>query len=207
MDEKYRTAMAMATANEGWVEKAFWREQTNELLAIPLVLLVYWPVTILKIVTIGAIGIGAVVALGYLIAILFNPLRWDLWLGLLLSAAGPTAFLWVLRRIEPAIKNVLPNQFLCVLYLLISSRGLVILASHAKPVFLPWSCIVGYRFTGDAMTLTSQMAIDYAAADGQTATILLDGEEYKQPLGEIVDVLQARTGDRLGPVVESGPFG
>jgi hypothetical protein len=40
MDGKYQSALALATASEGWVEKGFWKEEVNDYLAIPLVLFV-----------------------------------------------------------------------------------------------------------------------------------------------------------------------
>jgi hypothetical protein len=206
-DEKYHSALTIATANEGWVEKVFWREQTNDVVAIVLLLLVFWPLSVLKILTIGAIGFGALAAIVMLFEIPSMPFDWRLWLTPPLIVAVPAGIFWLLQRIEPAIKKVVPKQFLCVLYLVISSRGLVVLASYTTPFFLPWACIVGYRFRSDVMTMTSQIMIDYSTADGQTATILLDGEEYNQPLGEIVDVLEARIGHRFGFVSEPGPHG
>jgi hypothetical protein len=41
--------------------------------------------------------------------------------------------------------------------------------------------------------MTSVMVIDYTTASGQVARAVLQGEEEKQPLGELVDILKART--------------
>lgn len=186
--------MALATAGEAWIERAYWKEQTNDFLTLVLALFVYWPITFLKWVTIFVGAVCAIVAIPFMFEIFSEPLRWQHWLGFVLCAGGPFVFFRLLQQIEPTIKTLWPDQFINVLYLLISSRGLVIVASYAKPLFLPWSCIAGYSFMGDITTLTSQLMVEYTTADGQIATIVLDGEEYKQPLGEICQVLQARVG-------------
>jgi hypothetical protein len=42
------------------------------------------------------------------------------------------------------------------------------------------------------------MTLEYATVDGWGATVILDGEEKTQPLGELVDILEARLGSRPG---------
>src|SRR5947207_1971836 len=47
-DGRYQKALALATANEGWIEKVFWCERTNSFLSMVVVLLVDFPLTTLK---------------------------------------------------------------------------------------------------------------------------------------------------------------
>jgi hypothetical protein len=60
------------------------------------------------------------------------------------------------------------------------------------PVRLHPLSILEYSWTSHIGSMTSQMIIEYATADNQVATVVLDGEEKRQPLGELVDILKAR---------------
>jgi hypothetical protein len=50
------------------------------------------------------------------------------------------------------------------------------------------------------------MMIEYGTANSQVATVVLEGEEKSQPLGELVDILesrQSRRGSCSGQVEEA----
>src|SRR5882672_1931542 len=137
-DGRYQKAIALATANEGWIEKVFWCERTNSYLSVFVVLLVDFPLTTLRFA--GPVGV--------LLSLYF--LRGDPFLAtpgmpfrtwLLIPATVLAAYL-ILWFVKAALERWLfPNQFAAEANFIVSSRGLVILSQGPEPFLLPWSAI------------------------------------------------------------------
>jgi hypothetical protein len=158
-------AINIATLNEAWIERIWWKESNSKVVGY----LIDIPL-VLSIVIIPA----AVFAC------------WD-WRFLL----AVTPYI-VLRVSRWAIARMFPNLFAWMPYFIVSSRGVIIVASYPEPLFLPWSSIVRYSWSSQVGSMTSWMTIEYAAAANQVATVVLEGEEKHQPLGELVDILEGR---------------
>jgi DNA-directed RNA polymerase subunit RPC12/RpoP len=179
MDERYREALAIATANEGWIEKIFWKEDTsNTFLALFMFFFLDLPMIVVPFGGFFVLVLGLVFKIG--------------WLNLSLIAAGLIAAFVILALTRKWIRKILPNQFVTLLYFIVSSRGMIILGSYRNPSYLPWPTIVGYSWNSHVGSMTSQMIIHYATAKSGVATVILEGEEKVQPLGELVEILDAR---------------
>jgi hypothetical protein len=188
MDDRFRTAIAHATANNGLITNASWKETiTNDALAILLFCL-----NIVRIVNLAALGIGALVAAAtvfFLIRALSAEeprINWPEFIGTMAISLIPVALFFVMARIDRIARRLLPNQFVSALTFLMSSHGFVLVAPVREPLFLPWSSIAGCSTFHDLEI--SNLAINYYTADGQVATLNLDPNEY----GDIFDVLSAR---------------
>lgn len=182
LDDRYRAALAIATANEGWVEKVFWREDGNDLVSVFMVLFVHFPR--LAILYAGPVAL-------FLSLYLVASIGWAYWL---LVPAGLVAAFVLLTLARKGLERLLADQLAAAAYFVVSSRGLVVLASYRAPLFLPWSSIRDWNWWSDTRSMASQITLRYATAAQQVATIVLHGEEREQPLGELVDILQARLG-------------
>jgi ribosomal protein L37AE/L43A len=161
----FRQAVDMATMNEAWIEKIWWKASHSDiviyLLDIPLVLsFIVMP------------------------AAAFAFLDWRL-----LFAFAPYI---VIRLSRWTVERMFSSLFAYTAHFLVSSRGIIIVASYPTPFFLPWSSIVRYSWSSHVGSMTSQMMIEYATTNGQVASVMLQGEEKDQPLGELVDILEAR---------------
>jgi hypothetical protein len=167
MDAGFQAAVNMATMDVACIERVWWKTASNEL----VVYLIEMPL-ILSIVLMP-LGVFACWDWRFLFAlapyITFRALRWTM-------------------------ERMFPNLFAYRPYFIVSSRGIIIVVPSREPFYLPWSCIVEYSWSSHVGSMTSQMLIQYATANGQVATVVLDGEEKKQPLGELVDILKARIG-------------
>ena len=170
MHAGFREAVVIATANEGWIEKIWWKRSTNEL----IVYCIEMP------------WIASVWLLPF--SLLLGCLDWRFFLGL-----APFVSLWLLRRI---LEQFYPTLFPYAAQFIVCSRGIVLVRGIREPLFLPWSSIVNYSWTSHVGSMTSHMTLGYATVDGQVATVILGGEEKTQPLGELVDILEARLGSR-----------
>jgi hypothetical protein len=189
MDESFREAIAIATTNEAWIEKIFWKESNNTFLALFMFFFIDFPLVTLKYVG----WFIVLCSLGMANGSYFGgaPIGWAAWSLIPLSLV---AAFGILRFLKRGIEKAFANHFVTLIHFIVSSRGIVIVSPVSQPFLLPWSSIVDYSWTSQIETLTSQMVLSYATADGQVATILLEGEERVQPLGELVDILHARLG-------------
>lgn len=185
-DDRFREAMAIATANDGWIEKVFWKERDTGWFNIVRTFLIDFPRT--AIIFVGPLIV--VFSLGFATNYFGPPVfTWFQWMLIPIVLLAAYVFLRLLRT---ALQKWFPNQHVNVVWFIMCSRGMVIVDSLAKPMLLPWSSIVDYSFFGQASSLSSVLRIDYATADHGVAHIVLDGEEKVQPLGEVVDILNAR---------------
>jgi hypothetical protein len=138
IDNRYRDAIAQATATDSRVEHAAWKETVrSNFLAILLL------------------------------------------------------FLFFVPGLRHGFRKLFPNQFVSSPIFLAGSSGLILVEPYAEPMFLPWSCIVGWSFQTASEQMNALMEIHYSAAGGQTATVTLQGDEF----GEIFDVLRAKFPD------------
>jgi len=187
-DERYREALATATANEAWIERVYWRENASDRFTLLKLFLVDFPLA--AIVYVGPFASVCSLAL---ISSYFGPpaLMWWQWLFI---PAGFLAAYFILRWMRSALPKIFAGQYANAIYLIVSSRGLVVVSNYKKPLFLPWSSIVDYSWISHPETVSSQMRIDYKTADGQVASVNLAGEELVQPLGALVDILKSRLG-------------
>jgi hypothetical protein len=168
MHAGFQQAVVISTSNEGWIEKIWWRRSTNDL----VVYCIEMP------------WIASIWLLPF--SILLGCWDWRFFLGVL-----PFVLLWVLRW---TLERVSPGLFPYAAQFIVCSRGIIMVRGTREPLFLPWSAIVNYSWTSHVGSMTSQITLEYATAAGQVATVVLDGEEKTQPLGELVDILEARLG-------------
>jgi hypothetical protein len=99
-----------------------------------------------------------------------------------------------LRWLRSRLRLLFAAQYANAINLVVSSRGLIVVANYAKPLLLPWSSIADYAWLSHVESVSSQMRIDYKTAVGKVASVNLVGNELVQPLGELVDILKARLG-------------
>jgi hypothetical protein len=188
-DGRYQKALALATANEGWIEKVFWCERTNSLFSVVVVLFVEFPLTTLKF----AGPVAVLLSLYFLrgdpfVATPGMPFR--TWLLIPATVLAAYFILWFFKA---ALERWLfPNQFAAEANFIVSSRGLVILSQGPEPFLLPWSAIRNCAWSSDVGSMTSQIVIEYTTAVNSVARVILEGEERTQPLGELFDILDAR---------------
>jgi hypothetical protein len=185
-DGRYQEAIALATANEGWIEKAYWRENPSATFAFLKTFLIDFPLS-------AILYVGPFVSLLSLtlVSSYFGRPAFTWWQWLMI----PTGFLvvyGVLRWLRSLLRKTFPSQYANAIYLIVSSRGIIVVSTYPKPLFLPWSSIVDYEWTSHVESVSSQMRIDYKTADGQVASVNLEGEELVQRLGELADILNAR---------------
>jgi len=192
MDDRYRTSVSQATANNGLIVNACWKETiTNDFLAILL-----FSLSFLRIINLIALVVAALFAGASVLALIreFSAVEpradWMPLLGSLALLSLPAVLFFVIPRIDKTARRLLPNQFVNVLTFLVSSQGFVLVAPVREPLFLPWSSIV--RCATHHELDAFHMTIEYRTADGQIATLNLDPDEY----GDIFDILNARFGER-----------
>jgi hypothetical protein len=188
MDGGYQQAVALATANGGWIEKVFWCEKAQGSWSTLLVLCIELPLTMLKFAGPAVVLLSLYLLRGDPFANTRGmPFRtWLLIPGAIL--AGYLA-LWFVKW---GIERCFPSQFATQANFIVSSRGIVLAAQYIEPFLLPWSAILHYSWTSHINSMTSQIVLEYSTAANDTARVILEGEEKTQPLGELVDILDAR---------------
>lgn len=187
LDDRCRQGIALANDDQGWIEKCFWREHSMRprVLAFHLpvvfalnVLKFTWPLVLL-LIPIAGLRHGALSC--YLVP------GGILGLGLL--------FL-LLRYLDKAARRWFPFDFAGTPFLFVSSRGIVDVATYSTALLVPWSCIVGFDWLADPGQ--SSFTIHYATQQSATAALVIHGEEWEQPLGELVDIIRSHRPDLQG---------
>lgn len=161
----FQEAISIATLNGAWIDRIWWRISNSKIVEF-------------------FIDLPLLLSMIILPAVVFS--FWD-WRFLL--ALAPYVLLRVARLV---IERSFPNLFAYRPYFIVSSRG-IILCDRA-PFFLPLSSILGHTWSSHVGSMTSSIIIEYATADRQVASIVLEGEERRQPLGELVEILDRLTG-------------
>ncbi len=185
-DDRFREAMAIATADEAWIEKVYWTQIDHGVWSVLKMFLIDLPLT--AIVYVGPFLSFCSIAL---VGNYFGRPGLTWWQWLCIPTGFFIAYLFF-RLLRFGLHKAFPIQHASAISFIVSSRGLIFVAPYPKPLYLPWSSIVEYSWHSDAGSLTSQIRIDYATADQGVANVILDGEERVQPLGELVDILKAR---------------
>jgi hypothetical protein len=188
-DDRYHKAIALATANEGWIEKVFWCEHADSLVSLVIVLVVDLPLTTLKFA--GPVGVLLSLSLLPGDRVLAKPgMPFHTWL--LIPATVLAADL-ILRFIKSAIERwFLPVQFAAKADFIVSNGGIVISSQGPEPFLLPWFAISNCTWFSDVGSMTSQITLEYLTAANNVARVTLQGEERTQPLGELFDIVEAR---------------
>ena len=189
-DDRYRIALQLA--GEGKIDHASWKEIVrNDFLAVGL-FLVLLPMRFIRIINLFALCMLALLIVIFIMGCVeHREFPVDSFLRIAVMSLISGFLFFVLPRIEPAIKKVLPNSYVQVLYFFACKKGLVIVEAFSEPILLPWYCIFGCTYTTNADGL-AHTQVEYSSETGEPGTLTLQGEEY----AAVLDIVRIASANR-----------
>jgi hypothetical protein len=180
IDERCRQGIVLATQHEGWIEKCFWREDSMRAwvaalylpVKLALAMLKYtWPLLLL-LIPICSFWNGS-----------FN------WMVFLCSNLVLGGIFLLLRYFDKLVRRSFLRDFAGTPLVIVGNRGIIDVKSYCSALLIPWSSIVNASWQANAGL--SSIWIQYATNTSSVAQISIQGEEWEQPLGELVDIVKA----------------